>query len=268
MGAGRSRVPVVLLALPLGGLAFAVLEHAFPLRPRRAPFLRRAFVNLALGTAGSGVTLLVVLALRRTPSIPSPFAALPPLLRCSLALLALDYELYAWHRMNHRSPFLFSFHAVHHLDPDLDVTTAARFHVGELLLSVPTHLAILSAFGLRSGEKAALAALVALATTFHHANLRLPVELDRALAKVIVTPRLHGVHHSKAPQEFHANFATIFSFWDRLGGSFRYAPAPSAPIGVAGQGAEPAFELGASLAFPFRARLRLVPPRSDEEVDS
>jgi sterol desaturase/sphingolipid hydroxylase (fatty acid hydroxylase superfamily) len=165
-------------------------------------------------------------------------------------LLLLDFLIYWWHRANHRAPFLWRFHAVHHLDGFLDTTSALRFHFGEVLLSALARAAVIVAFGIPLASVLAFEALLLVATIFHHSNLRLPAPLERGLAAVIVTPSIHWVHHHARRRDTDANYATILSLWDPLFGSrSTTARGPDMKIGVEGQGEE---SLAALLSRPFR----------------
>ena len=141
---------------------------------------------------------------------------LPYWLEATIAFLLLDYTNYLWHILNHKLPFLWRFHIVHHTDLDLDVTTATRFHYGELVGSVFFR----GAFVFLSGASPMLVLTYEIvfeaATQFHHSNLKLPLSAERIINKILVTPRMHGIHHSIIKNETDSNYAVIFSFWDRL----------------------------------------------------
>jgi sterol desaturase/sphingolipid hydroxylase (fatty acid hydroxylase superfamily) len=134
----------------------------------------------------------------------------------ALAFLFLDYLLYLWHRLNHQIPFLWRFHNVHHTDLDLGVTTAFRFHFGEMLLSAFFRAAGVLLVG--AGPVAVLVHEVAFqaSVAFHHSNWRLPFWLERPLSWIIVTPRMHGIHHSIVQRETNSNYANLLTLWDRL----------------------------------------------------
>src|SRR5437870_9778568 len=106
--------------------------------------------------------------------------ALPPTAAAVLAFLLLDWTVYVWHRLNHRAPFLWRFHLVHHTDLDLDVSTAFRFHAGELLLSCGWRAAQVAVIGPPVALLLVFEVVVETATAFHHSNWRLPHALDRA----------------------------------------------------------------------------------------
>lgn len=138
-----------------------------------------------------------------------------------VAFLVMDYTNYLWHVLNHKVPALWRFHVVHHSDPDLDITTALRFHFGELIGSVFFR----GAFVLLSGATALQVLLYEIlfegATQFHHSNWKMPFALEKGLNKIIVTPRMHGIHHSMVRQETDSNYSVIFSFWDRMHNTIR-----------------------------------------------
>lgn len=178
--------------------------------------LNTVLLALAFGVATVGVTAWVeshrVGVLHRWP--------MPEWAQLVLAVLLLDGWLYAWHRANHAIPLLWRFHRMHHADREMDVTTALRFHAGELVLSAILRLALILLLGVTSTQLLVHETLVVAATMFHHANISVGW-LDRWLALGIVTPFLHKVHHSREPVETNSNYATVFSWWDRLGGTLR-----------------------------------------------
>ncbi|MDX1531724.1 MAG: sterol desaturase family protein [Rhodothermales bacterium] len=140
--------------------------------------------------------------------------------------MVFDVWTYAWHRINHRVPFLWRFHRVHHADAEMDVTTASRFHVGELALSSALRIPLIVLVGVYAWELLLYETLMFAVVQFHHANVGLPARLDRALRAVIVTPAMHKVHHSRLQPETDSNYSSLFSWWDRLFRSFRLRERP------------------------------------------
>ncbi len=139
----------------------------------------------------------------------------------SIAVLGLDAVSYAWHRANHRLPLLWRFHQVHHGDTSFHVTTALRFHPGELLLALPVRLAAIIALGAPPAGVLAFELVFGAANLLEHGNFDLPPRIERIVRWVLVTPTLHRGHHSRERRELDTNFGTIFSLWDRLAGSLR-----------------------------------------------
>jgi sterol desaturase/sphingolipid hydroxylase (fatty acid hydroxylase superfamily) len=167
-------------------------------------------------------------------------------------LLLLDFLIYWWHRANHEVPFLWRFHRVHHLDATLDASSALRFHFGEVLLSALARAGVIVVLAVPLTSVLAFEGLLLLATIFHHSNLRLPAGPEAALARIVVTPSIHWVHHHKVRRDTDSNYATILSLWDPL---FKTRSAtlrrPDMPIGVEGQDER---ALAGLIVAPFVAR--------------
>ena len=140
----------------------------------------------------------------------------PTAVRWPVAVLLLDAWTYLWHRLNHALPFLWRFHRWHHADRAMDVTTASRFHTGEIVLSSVLRVPVLLLVGCRIDELALYELLLFAVVQFHHANIGLPEWLDRPLRAVIVTPSMHKVHHSIIRAECDSNYSSLFSWWDRI----------------------------------------------------
>lgn len=141
-----------------------------------------------------------------------------------LALLLLDVWTYGWHRANHLVPFFWRFHRLHHVDTRMDVTTANRFHLVEIVFSSVLRVPVLALIGCRLEQLALYELLLFASVQFHHANIGLPEWLDRALRFAIVTPHMHKVHHSIDLSEQNSNYSSLFSWWDRLARTIRLVP--------------------------------------------
>ncbi len=146
---------------------------------------------------------------------------LPPGSERLIGFLAFDLWMYLWHRANHRVPFFWRFHRVHHSDPALDTTTALRFHVGEMVLSTLLRLAVIPLLGIPLRDLILYEIILEPVILFHHSNIAFPEPLDRWMRALVVSPNMHRVHHSDIPVETNSNYASIFSFWDRIGGTYR-----------------------------------------------
>jgi len=253
--------------LTLVGAAAAVAlllflaERRWPLRRPRAALLARLAVNLlvaaiALGVAAATVRPLVLRALSLTADRPLGlfrWLVLPPPLEWLLAFLLLDLSFYWWHRANHRIPLLWRFHNVHHFDPALDVSTALRFHFVEIALSAGFRVAQVTLLGLGAGVYWAYELCFQANTLFHHSNVRLPIGLERALNRVVVTPRMHGIHHSQVEAEAMSNYGVLLPWWDRLHRTLRLnVPQASIAIGVPGYARPEDNTPAAVLVHPFR----------------
>jgi sterol desaturase/sphingolipid hydroxylase (fatty acid hydroxylase superfamily) len=146
---------------------------------------------------------------------------LPKFLETVLAVVLLDYTLYLWHVLTHKSPFLWRFHQVHHADLDLTVSTAIRFHFGEISISVLFRTGQILLIGVSPKALQIWQTLLLISVFFHHSNARLPKEFEKKLQKLIVTPRLHGIHHSIKEDEMNSNWSSGLTVWDFLHGTYR-----------------------------------------------
>jgi sterol desaturase/sphingolipid hydroxylase (fatty acid hydroxylase superfamily) len=167
----------------------------------------------------------------------------------------LDYTIYVGHVRTHKLPFLWRFHLVHHVDRDLDTTTALRFHAVDMAISIPWRLGQVVVCG--AGPRAMLLwqSFFFVSVLFHHSNLRLPPALERRLAMILTTPRMHGIHHSVVREETNANWSSGLSFWDRLHRTLRLnVPQEMITIGVPGYPDPAALQIAPSLALPFEAQ--------------
>jgi sterol desaturase/sphingolipid hydroxylase (fatty acid hydroxylase superfamily) len=204
-------------------IAAGLWESSWPEWHSAIPAGRRWLVNLSLYalTIGGTIALWPVMArVQPDPILPAfpqtPFGAAAHL---AAILLVLDLIYYLGHRAVHAVPGLWRFHAVHHTDLDLDVTTSVRHHPGEaLLFGAGTGLAG-ALFGAAPGEVAVYGALAFGVQLVAHANLALPPRLESTLALFLVTPCFHRLHHSRDKRESETNFGQVFSFWDRMFGT-------------------------------------------------
>ena len=140
----------------------------------------------------------------------------PIAIKAIISFLLLDYSNYIWHILLHKLPILWRFHLVHHTDLDLDVTTAFRFHFGEMIGSVIFRGAAIIVIGASPLMVLIYEIAFEAATQFHHSNTKLPFRFEKVLNYLIVTPRMHGIHHSMIRKETDSNYSIIFSFWDRI----------------------------------------------------
>jgi sterol desaturase/sphingolipid hydroxylase (fatty acid hydroxylase superfamily) len=181
-----------------------------------------------------------------------PLLRLPKVLEVIVALLAMDYTFYWWHVGTHRIPFLWRFHMVHHADLDLDASTALRFHFGELLLGVPFQIAQVMLIGLTPTTYAIWQGSFLCTILFHHSAWKLPFGLERFLSWFLVTPRMHGIHHSIVRREADANWSSGLNIWDRIHGSLRLnVPQQEITIGVPAYRAPESVRLARLVPMPF-----------------
>jgi sterol desaturase/sphingolipid hydroxylase (fatty acid hydroxylase superfamily) len=188
-------------------------------------------------------------------------APLPGWLHWLGAIVLFDCWQYWWHRFNHRVPFLWRFHAVHHADAEMDASSGVRFHTGEIVLSFLVRLAVLPLLGVTLPELLLYETLSLPVILFHHSNLRISEGADRWLRWLIVTPRMHYVHHSRWQPETDSNYTSLLSVWDRLFGSFRLRDKPSEiSLGLDDYEEREWRRLPGLLAAPFRGSRNVRAP--------
>ncbi len=261
LDAGRLYVFIV------GLLAFFVIESIFAKREWNGMRIRRlalhggvAMFNTTLVRLLAYVPflLLIVYAEEEGWGI-SRWLGLVGWTEIILSIVVLDFFDYVWHRANHRVRFLWRFHKTHHSDTYMDVTTALRFHPGELLLSFFVKAAWIVIWGPTVIAWFLFEAMVSLSAQFHHSNFDFPDKVERWLSLIIVTPRYHAAHHAVDRKYGDANYSTIFSIWDRI--FFTFAQPGSNGSTTSGvnsiglpEGRNVAFSPMALIAEPFSSR--------------
>ncbi|MDQ2999988.1 MAG: sterol desaturase family protein [Fibrobacterota bacterium] len=270
-------VIVVLTALSLGILTLAGRRR--PLRISRSSQGVRIPRNLLIAGLGAWVVNRIENPLARWACARAqskgigllqwrPLRGWPAFL---MAVLLLDYTLYLWHILTHRVPWLWRFHRVHHLDADLDTSTALRFHAGEMLLSVPWRLLQILLLGVSLPAFRAWKLLLTLSVLFHHSNLKLSDKTERVLRRWIMTPALHGIHHSRNLGEMDSNWSSGFTLWDRIHGTLKTGIRQDT-IEIGSPDYSGSQSLWAALTLPFRKPARwshgdrLFPNRGEEIV--
>jgi sterol desaturase/sphingolipid hydroxylase (fatty acid hydroxylase superfamily) len=217
------------LVTACGVILLLTLESWLPAAGNRQRRLHHTARNLTLGFLNA-----LAVALLAAPFIANVagwaeesrfgllnLLSLPPAVATVTAILLFDGWLYLLHRANHKIGFLWRFHRVHHSDPEMDATTALRFHTGEVLISSTLRLAVIPLLGIALWQLLIYESLMAPVIMFHHSNVKFPEKADRWLRALIASPAIHRVHHSRVRVETDSNFSIIFSFWDRIGGTFR-----------------------------------------------
>ena len=255
----------VVAPLVVGGtfVVLTALERRRPLRRAREAKWRHVSRNIVFaGVAAATVNLLerpvvepLAEAVQRRRYGLLYVRRLPRPLHLVMAVILLDYTLYVWHVLTHRVSWLWRFHLVHHIDRDLDASTALRFHAGELALSIPWRAMQIAAIGVPPDALRIWQNLVLLSILFHHSNVELPIAVERFVARFIVTPRMHGIHHSIVPEETDSNWSSGLSVWDYLHGTLRLdVPQQAITIGVPAYPTAADVTLANSFALPFGAQ--------------
>ncbi|KTD54743.1 sterol desaturase family protein [Legionella quateirensis] len=215
---------IIALSLAIIYLALLFLEYKKPLRKPVRQLMERWIVNLSFTILVyfSAKIFIVPVAQFTVDLTQSHGVGLLSLVQSNSLVhffsgfMLMDLTFYYWHRLNHEVPLLWRFHNVHHADPDLDVTTSMRFHVVEIAYSSVFRLVQLAVLGINPLIFICYEFIFQASTFFQHSNIRLPLRLEQMLNKIIVTPRMHGIHHSNFMDETNRNYGVVFSFWDKL----------------------------------------------------
>ena len=224
---------VIRLTAFFGVLAVvAMAEIVLPRRRLTASKLRRWASNLGIVFLNS---LFVRLLLPATAAGFAVFAGqhgwgvfnyfdVPVWVAVTASVIILDFAIYIQHVMFHAVPALWRLHRMHHADLDFDVTTGARFHPIEILLSMLIKFAVIAVIGAPAAAVIIFEVLLNATAMFNHGNFRLPTGLDRVLRLFVVTPDMHRVHHSIEDHETNSNFGFNLPLWDRLFGTYKDQP--------------------------------------------
>ena len=152
------------------------------------------------------------------------YLQIPYWLAVIASVIMLDAVIYFQHILVHAVPILWRLHRVHHADLDFDVTTGSRFHPIEIILSMLIKFVAVVVLGPPIVAVLIFEVLLNATSMFNHANVRMPLGVDRVLRLLIVTPDMHRVHHSIEDDETNSNFGFNFPWWDRLFGTYRNQP--------------------------------------------
>jgi sterol desaturase/sphingolipid hydroxylase (fatty acid hydroxylase superfamily) len=241
--------------------AMMLWEVARPRRPLALPrserwptnlgltLLNLALVRVTVGGAAYGVATF---ASERGVGLLH-WVPLPAWAAVAATILCLDLAVYFQHVMFHAVPTLWRLHRVHHADLGFDATTGLRFHPIEIFLSLGLKSAVVVLLGAVPWAVVAFEVLLNASSIFNHGNVDIPERLDRWLRWAIITPDMHRIHHSTRVEETNSNFGFSVSWWDRLFGTYRRAPALGQlgmEIGLSEYRSP--FHLGALLVLPFK----------------
>jgi sterol desaturase/sphingolipid hydroxylase (fatty acid hydroxylase superfamily) len=236
------------------------LERKYSLRRPVENRNARLFRNTGIATL-SALTLQLIerpLALKMSEKVARQRLGLlysmklPKQLYPIVGTILMDYSLYVWHVMLHRVPFLWRYHLAHHIDLDLDTSTAWRFHFGELIPSVVWRLLQIRLLGINPQALSSWQTFLMACIVFHHSNWRLPLGFERLIVRVLVSPRMHGIHHSIVYEEQNSNWSSGLTLWDRLHGTLRLdVPQESITVGVPAYLDKEAVTFWRTLAVPY-----------------
>lgn len=256
------------MALRLGVFVavFATLALWEWAAPARAPRLSRALrwrANLGLAVLNTALLRIAlpgsalafaVLAAEESWGLLNRYAV-PDWIAVGLGILLLDLVIYFQHVLFHSVPALARLHAVHHADPDFDLTTGIRFHPLEIALSTVVKFAAIAALGAPVLAVLAFEVLLNATAMFNHANVSLPAWLEPWVRRLLVTPDMHRTHHSVIEAERNSNYGFCLSVWDRVLGTYTPAPQGELDIGLsAWRDPDAIATLPGVLRMPFSAK--------------
>lgn len=246
---------------------FAGIEAIVPRKARTQPRTTRWFTNFGLIIIDRGAVWLMTLVLP-VLAVGAAWDAgllgfgllnqvtLPTWVEVIAAILILDFAIWVQHMVFHKVPMLWRLHRVHHADRDIDVTTALRFHPIEIAASMAIKIVVVYLIGAPALGVILFEILLNGSAMFNHANMRLPLGVDRVLRRFLVTPDMHRVHHSTLKNETDSNYGFALSIWDRLFGTYTDQPEnghDGMVIGLEWQDDKPS-KLGWSLLLPFKKK--------------
>jgi sterol desaturase/sphingolipid hydroxylase (fatty acid hydroxylase superfamily) len=254
--------PLERMAILVGGLLFFwILEGAIPvfsLRYRTTK-LNHAAVNFAFTVIHLIIhSLLAIFIVRLSDWCQSHSFGIVHWTKANIGwsvligVLALDFSSWWVHWVMHRQPLLWRFHLIHHSDSKVDVTTGLRHHPGDSLLRGVFFILFIFISGAPMYAVMIYQTLVVAFTAFTHANISLPVAIDKWLSYLLISPNMHKVHHHRLQPYTDTNYGAVFSIWDRLLGTFSHLPMQDIRYGIDRYyPAEKDEELGTLLKKPF-----------------
>jgi len=256
MTEGAIRLSIFLGVLILMG----ALEALFPARERVQKRSSRWVTNL-------GLVIIDTLAIRVLFPIIAVGAALwasangwgllnlvslPVWLAVFLAVIILDMMIYWQHVAFHKIPVLWRLHKVHHADRDLDASSGLRFHPVEIIISMVYKMGIVIVLGAPVLAVIIFEILLNACAIFNHANVRLPRWIERPLRLVVVTPKLHRIHHSVIERETNTNYGFSVIWWDKIFRSYTDKPEGELTLGLNEYQTDAPSNLWWSLIAPFK----------------
>jgi len=222
---------IQLLFFLVGLLFFLVLELRFPYRPASLSKAKRWISNLSL-TLFNRVLLHLIFSASVVGALGYVqnhklgllnMIEAPSWVKILVTIAFMDFMLYIWHLLNHQVPFLWRFHRVHHSDLNMDVSTATRFHFGELAIWAVIRITLILFLGISISGLLIFETIVVICIQLHHSSLKIPKWFEKIFWILFVPPSMHRIHHSVVIRERNTNYGAIFSLWDRILGTLRTA---------------------------------------------
>ncbi len=223
------------------GFAFVLLYFGENLIPEQATANRKNhdLINISIG-CGNGIFNFAMgyffqMALEWFHHLPFGlfnFLPLPVWISLPIQLILIDLFMYWWHRFNHTAVFFWRFHRFHHLDESMNITTALRFHTVELTFSYVARLLVFPLFGFSIQAIIVYSLVFFPVVLLHHSNIRISEAVDLFLRRLIVSPRMHRIHHSRKQVETNSNYSSVLPIWDKLFRSYRDKPEGPVSFGA------------------------------------
>lgn len=256
---------VRLLFFWAGILFFLILELWIPYRENTVSKPKRWVHNLSLTLCNSILLNLIfsvpILATATYTEVNKlgvlHLVQMPGWLRILVTIVIMDFVLYVWHLLNHEMPFLWRFHRVHHSDLNMDVSSATRFHFGELAISAIIKISLIFFLGASFKGVLIFESALVLCAQFQHSSLRIPWWFEKIFLILFVPPSMHRIHHSVIIRERDTNYGTIYSLWDRfLGTLLMNVDQGKIRIGVGAYQSPDKLNLYRLLLMPFTRPIR------------
>ncbi len=219
------------LAIVSSIVIFGILETLVPFFQYRQNPIKRVIHNLILGLINFLVVNLTVILILNSLWKPTLWRGLfydinLPWLHFILSFLLLDLYMYTWHRLIHTWGFAWRFHKVHHTDRWMNISTAYRFHTGEVIVANIPKIGLIYLLGITPNAWILYESLFAVSLVFHHSNFALPFKIDKFLSYFIVTPNYHRAHHCQLTKYLNTNYTSLLTIWDLIFQSRYYPPQP------------------------------------------
>ncbi len=254
------------LILSAGALLFFLMfEMIIPYRPNTISKVKRWGINLSL-TLFNTIILNIFFSILIVKTITYVtenrlgvlhLVDLPYWMKTLVTILFMDFMLYIWHLLNHEMPLLWRFHRVHHSDLNMDVSSATRFHIGELVISLFIKVSLIFFLGADILGILIFESTLLFAAQFQHSSLKVPEWFEKIFWIFFVPPSMHRIHHSVIIKERDTNYGTIFSIWDRIFGTLLTCVDQSRiRIGVGAYPKDEKLNIHHLIVMPFTKQIR------------
>ncbi len=248
-----------------GFFLFLLFEYLKPYRQPSVAKTKRLLTNISLTLLNSIVLSLLFAAATINSALHvsanhlgmlNSFS-LPFWQKVFLSIIFMDLVFYVWHLLNHKIPLMWRLHRVHHSDLNMDVSTASRFHIGELAISSCMKIGLIYLIGADVVSVILFETLLGLTAQFQHSSIRVPIWVERIFWLLFVPPSMHRIHHSVVIRERNTNYGTILSVWDRvLGTLLKDVDQEGIVIGLGPYRKAEELGLRSLLVMPFTSSIR------------